>query len=186
MATDFPESSPEPPSEPTPDGALELQRQMADALRKKLPDEPIQPEKLASVIAQVLSVEIREIAEFRGPLPPPKMLREYEEVLPGLAGRIADRADKEQIFRHSATDYAQKTERRELNIRAVSIILGQVFGFIIGMTAVGGGVYLLAVGRDTGGLVTIITGLTALVAVFIGGKLLQQKEQRGSEEAESE
>ncbi|EFC9335580.1 TPA: DUF2335 domain-containing protein [Escherichia coli] len=37
---------------------------------------------------------------FRGPLPPPSMLREYDDIVEGAAERIMARSEKEQAHRH--------------------------------------------------------------------------------------
>ena len=43
---------------------------------------------------------------------------------------------------------------------------GQIFGFIIGLAAIGGGVYLIAIGKNIEGLVSVITALAALTGIF--------------------
>ncbi len=44
------------------------------------------------------------------------------------------------------------------------------------MTAILGGVYLIAIGKSVQGLVAIISSLTALTIVFVLGKKKQDKE----------
>jgi uncharacterized membrane protein len=55
--------------------------------------------------------------------------------------------------------------------------LGSVFGFIVAMTAVVGGIYLISIGKSTAGLVAVIASLASLVGVFIYGKYQQAKER---------
>jgi uncharacterized membrane protein len=50
--------------------------------------------KAARVAARVT------MASFAGPLPPPEMLRAYEEICPGAASRIIQLAENEQTHRH--------------------------------------------------------------------------------------
>lgn len=47
-------------------------------------------------------------ASFSGPLPPPALLRQYEEILPGTAERIVSMAEKEQGHRHLQDSQALK------------------------------------------------------------------------------
>ena len=49
------------------------------------------PSEIASLIAQHIS--------YSGPLPPPSMFKDYENVLPGSADRILALAEKEQDLR---------------------------------------------------------------------------------------
>lgn len=40
------------------------------------------------------------MVDYRGPLPPPAMLNDYNSVLPGLAARIVQMAENEQNHAH--------------------------------------------------------------------------------------
>ena len=55
--------------------------------------------------------------------------------------------------------------------------LGTILGFILAMTALGGGFALVAYGKDAGGIATIVTSLASLAGVFIYGKKKQQQER---------
>jgi len=149
----------------------EIQREIAHEIGKHLPDRAIEPEELADIISRAISIEVPQIIGFQGPIPPPGMLAEYERIAPGLAMRIVDRADAEQEFRHRTTLSAQQLEATELRYLAASRLLGQLFGFLIGITAVGGGIWLLSMGTSLAGLGPVIFGLGSLVAVFVVGKL---------------
>ena len=56
---------------------------------------------------------------------------------------------------------------------------GPIYGMILVVGALGCGTYLIATGRDGGGLATIITALASPVAVFIGGRIMQYVERKG-------
>ena len=78
---------------------------------------------------------------------------------------------------------AQAEHRREIEKRVVEGNIrqqnrGPLYGMILVLTALGCGTYLIATGRDAGGLATIITALAAPVAVFIGGRVMQYVERR--------
>lgn len=61
--------------------------------------------RIAHVLEQIIEEKGPYLAEvvqrsFSGPLPPPDLLREYNQIVPGLAERIARMAEKEQDHRH--------------------------------------------------------------------------------------
>ena len=60
---------------------------------------------------------------------------------------------------------------------------GSWFGFIIAMTAILGGIYLIKLGLHTEGLSAIIGSLVALAAVFIYGKKKEGEELRQKADA---
>ncbi|HUE73515.1 MAG TPA: DUF2335 domain-containing protein [Pirellulaceae bacterium] len=173
MASDPPERQEDVSGKPTVDPTAHAARELAKKIEKRLPDEPIDRAGLAQFLAQVVTVEIREAYSFHGPMPPPQMLKEYNEALPGLAERIAVRAEKEQQFRHDITREQIADARRGQLFAAIKTYLGQILGFVVSMTAIGGGVWLLATGRSTAGLWAIVSAVAGLVAVFITGKVVE-------------
>ncbi len=93
-------------------------------------------------------VQILAASQFRGPLPPPEMLAQYNEALPDGADRIVTMAEKQ-------ADHRRRVESR-----------GQIFGFSIAMTAILGGIGLIADGRSAEGLVPLVGALVGLVGVL--------------------
>ncbi|MGE3409025.1 MAG: DUF2335 domain-containing protein [Pirellulales bacterium] len=176
----------DPPDSDRPDERdIESQAQgdIVDAIRKSNSEHPVKiPDDLAKVVASVVTEEIREIAiSHQGPIPHPATLAEYDKVVPGLANRIALRPEKEQEFRHEIARYQIETWRRDLRHTAIRGYIGQAFGFLIAMTAVGGGIYLLANDKSTQGIASIISALAFLTVTFIGGKLADTWAEKGKE-----
>ena len=54
--------------------------------------------------------------------------------------------------------------------------LGTVLGFIVAMTAIVGGVFLVYVGKESTGLTSILTALVGLAGVFVYSKNEQKKD----------
>ena len=108
-------------------------------------------------------------ASYTGPLPPPGMLVQYNEAVPGAAERILAMAE-----RQSAHHVAMETI--VVAASAQSQTRGSWFAFIISMTAIGGGIYLIKLGKSAEGLSAIISSLAALSAVFVYGKKKETKE----------
>lgn len=98
------------------------------------------------------------------------MLQQYNQIFPGCAERIVQMAE-------SQASHRQDLERTVIhgNIRAER--LGQIFAFIIAMSAIVGGVVLIMFGRDVEGLVAILAALGSLAGVFIYGRWRQERER---------
>jgi hypothetical protein len=56
---------------------------------------------------------------------------------------------------------------------------GQVLSFILGMTALIGGVVLIILGKDGFGFASIIGALATLLGAFFGGAILRKIERQG-------
>lgn len=71
-------------------------------------------EKLSDEEADVLTRRVSiQAGSFSGPLPPPEVLREYGEVVPGLSEKIVEMADREQHHRHRLERDDLELDRRE-------------------------------------------------------------------------
>jgi len=116
-----------------------------------------------------LSNAVMVQAQFSGPLPPPAILEHYDQIQPGAANRIICMAEEQSAHRRAI-------EKLIVQAEASSQRLGPILGFIIAMTVIIGGMWLIANGREIGGLVAVLTALGALVGVFVYGKYQQQKE----------
>ena len=118
---------------------------------------------------QQSQIEVNQV-QYSGPLPPPAMLERYNQAFPGCAERIVALAEKQ-------SDHRQTLERTKINSDIKSERIGTVLGFILVMTAILGGVYLILHDKDTSGLVSILGSLVTLAGVFIYGRQAQRKER---------
>jgi uncharacterized membrane protein len=107
--------------------------------------------------------------QFSGPLPHPDILVKYNEAHPGAADRIIAMAEKQAIHR-------QELERKVITTNCHNAKLGPIYGFLICMTAIGGGIYLIQLGKGAAGLTSIITALASLAVVFVYGRTKQKQE----------
>lgn len=112
---------------------------------------------------------------FAGPLPPPEMLKGYEDTLPGVADRIVSLAEKQSEHRRKL-----ETGELQLNFEIVKTerrksYLGTICGFIVVMTCIILGAFLIINGKESGGISSIISSLAALVGVFYFGKKKEDK-----------
>ncbi|MEN2982049.1 MAG: DUF2335 domain-containing protein [Thermus sp.] len=112
---------------------------------------------------------------FRGPLPPPAMLQEYDRVVPGLAERIIRQFERQ-------SEHRQEMERRYLThlLKRDWVVLGIVG--LLGVAAIGGSIYLLAIGKSVEGLLTFAGTLSTLLFSYIRGSEQAAQERREKRE----
>lgn len=75
----------------------EASEQLAEKIEGELVENPVVLERL---LERPQFKAIISQSSFRGPLPPPTMLREYNEIVVNGAERIMARSEKEQAHRH--------------------------------------------------------------------------------------
>jgi uncharacterized membrane protein len=109
-------------------------------------------------------------ASFSGPIPPPALLERYNEIIPNGAERILAMAEKQSAHR-------EYLEKRVVDGNVANQTRGSYFAFILCFTAILGGVWLIAHGQSTEGLVAIITSIGSLAGLFIYNKKQQKKER---------
>ena len=124
-------------------------------------------------------------ASWDGPLPPPSILQQYDSVLPGAANRILEMAENWQRHQeqYETTEqeqegYALATTRMVVMGNSKRSYLGMIFGFIIAITGLVGGIILSATGNWTPGLTISLSSLAILTGVFVYGTQSRNAERR--------
>lgn len=112
-------------------------------------------------------------ASFEGPLPPPGVLASYDDVVPGLASRIAG-------WTTDQTDHRQSMESRAIGIDEklstwyiVETLLGQIFAFLIAISVLVSCVYLGLHDKEAVAIALGTIGFGGMVAAFITGKKIR-------------
>ena len=123
---------------------------------------------LAEMIAQV------NISSFSGPLPSPEILKEYDSVKSGFAERIFTLAENQSRHR-------QEIEKTVIEGDTKRADRGQILGFILALTLIFSGVFLIRDDHDWAGTTIIGTGAASLVGTFVYGS-----KQRSNERSEKE
>lgn len=111
---------------------------------------------------------VRQISAFQGPLPPPMMLAQYEEICPGLANRIVSLTERQQGHRIDI-------ESRSVKASIWNERLGQVFAFIICMFTLAGSVWLISEEHTWSGSLLAGGTMTGLAYIFITGRKQSEK-----------
>lgn len=133
---------------------------------EKIPDDLLlklllERESVLSVLEQQASIVHSQ--SFSGPLPPPQILKHYEQVHSGFADRIMQMAEKEQNHRH----------QQEIKILAENVSIkkrGQIFALTICSLVVAASFALIWTGHEVSGSVLATGSLSALAYVFISGR----------------
>jgi uncharacterized membrane protein len=121
-------------------------------------------------------VQVQATASFSGPLPPPGLLAQYNEIIPNGAERIVAMAEKQSAHR-------ERLEARVIEGNVASQTRGSYFSFILALVAIVGGFWLIHEGRSASGLAAVITSVVGLVSVFFYSKYEQRQERVQKAEA---
>lgn len=114
----------------------------------------------------------QEVAmSFSGPLPPPEILKKYDEILPGAAERIIKMAEKQ-------AEHRQLLEQQVIKSDIKNSKLGILCGFLIGIGGISGGVIVAIFGKQPlfGGILSFAS-LAILAGVFVHGNESRRKER---------
>lgn len=126
---------------------------------------------------------IQEItASFSGPLPPPEVLRQYEAEFPGLAERIIRRSEIPLEMAQAQQVHRIELESKVIKGDSLRSWVGLIMGFIVAMTAIVGGVYLIANDKSGQGLAAILAALVGLVGAFVYAEHKRGKELEAKRE----
>ena len=91
-------SSPEEPTTPEEEAEAEEPSSLPTTVNEDESEAGESPQELEE-LPQAIQQARMASASFTGPLPPPGMLRAYDDVVPGLAKRIASTREREQEHR---------------------------------------------------------------------------------------
>lgn len=120
--------------------------------------------------AQTESRQLQVTREYQGPIPSPDALMQYEQITPGLADRIMSMAERESAHRHNQEQALLAVNSKIELANAREVLLGQIFGFSIGVIAICAGVYLATSGNEIAGGLIGSGAILGLVSVFVLGR----------------
>jgi uncharacterized membrane protein len=143
-------------------------RLMANAIANPLELEQALSAKLGEIVPEPKKQEVTQVirevvASFSGPLPPPAILREYDEISPGAADRIIAMAEKEQSHRHS-------WEKHALSADSWYSMAGIMAGWTTAIVLAVGAVVAAAYGQVAVGLALAGVSATGMVWKLVQGR----------------
>ena len=103
-------------------------------------------------------------SSFSGPIPPPNIIKGYEEILPGSADRIIAMAENQSKHRQKMEEIKFRSESRDG-------LLGIIFAFVLGISCIiVAAIIVILVPKSAGaifGSLLGITGIGSFIATFI-------------------
>ena len=93
-------------------------------------------------------------------MPPPVILREFDEIVPNGAERIMSAWEKE-------SDHRRQLESRDLKITAFDILAGKLFALIFVLVALGAAVYSAVQGAEWVGAILGGGTIASVATAFI-------------------
>ena len=112
----------------------------------------------------IKAITIVQQETFAGPIPHPKLIAGYEQILPGSADRFMKMAEQQQVHR-------MELEKMAISSQLKSNERGQVFGLILSSLIIVGAIVLFIVGMPWIGVALIAAVMVVLVTLFIRGKV---------------
>lgn len=150
----------------------ELPQKVVDKLQSV--PEPERKEIIATLEHQM---SVLMSTSYRGPIPPPEMLRELEVIVPGSAKEILDMSVQQSKHRRAMEEHVIKAQTKESG-------RGQLLGFIIGTLVILVSGALIYTDHDVAGGVLGSLDLIGLVSIFVLGKKQQRKELQEKNKAD--
>ena len=103
-------------------------------------------------------------SEFSGPIPPPNIIKGYEDIVPGAADRIISMAEKQAEHRQAMEHIMVKSESRDS-------LLGVLFAFFLGILCIVAAIIIvILVPQNAGaisGSIIGVAGIGSIIATFI-------------------
>jgi len=189
VSSNPPEESPENKAEDEVAGSVtssDAATSGGEVVPNEIPE--VEAEEIGRVLEMVppqsrgqLVAVLSKVTAHRGPLPPPGMLAEYDQVLPGLAERIVRLPEKEQEHRHAMVDRALG---REIKLKE----RGQLLGFVSLILLLLFAAYLVYAGDTKAAAAVASVTIVGVVGVFVTGRYLESKDSKAPvlEEEKSE
>lgn len=117
-------------------------------------------EQVRQVVAEVIQ------SEFSGPIPPPNIIKGYEDVLPGAADRILSMAEKQ-------SNHRQEMERTIIKAESRDGLLGVLFAFLLGLGCIVAAIVIVCLVPQNSGAISSsvlgVAGIGSIIATFIKG-----------------
>lgn len=111
---------------------------------------------------------------YSGPLPHPEILEHYDRIVPGGAERIFSQFESQAAHR-------QSIEAQVIRSNSFVQIYGSISASLLGLLALGGGLFLVFEGKSLEGFGAFLAGLASLVSVYIYGKKSQSDERKAKQ-----
>jgi uncharacterized membrane protein len=113
---------------------------------------------------------LQRLEQYSGPIPPPELLRQYDEVVENGAERLFAAFENQ-------TQHRQGLERTVIGGGEARANRGQWMGFGLANLVLALGTTMIFSGHDGAGAAIISVDLVGLVGVFVYGRQSQRRER---------
>ena len=141
-------------------------------LSNKKPKQPLEKKEQPASQTNILQASAR----YSGPIPPPVVMEQYNNIISGSADRILIMAEKQEEHIHHLEKRAFEIESERDEHDYKERRLGQICGLIIGLFTIGCATYAGLNGAEITGSVIGGSGVVGLVSAFIYGRRSKEKE----------
>jgi len=131
---------------------------------------------------QFVAASFSQVEFTAGPIPPPELLRGYEQICPGGAERIIRMAETEGAHRRHMEEKALDAQIESMRRSYREARLGQVFAFSIATIFLIGGSYVAIHGQPWAGAIFGSVGLAGIVSAFIWGRTKKGESEKPTRE----
>ena len=97
---------------------------------------------------------------YEGPIPHPRILNGLKDINENFPGRVFQMAEKEQLHRH-------QMDKQNLKNHSFMTKAGLIFAFIIAISCISAGLYLLINDKSVTGFALILTPVATIIASFL-------------------
>ena len=157
---------------------------------------PISPELLEAIPEEKREELIQQISEyslqvehFSGPLPPPKIIKEYQQAVPGSGEIIFDSFAQQQKHRMEMEKQSQQNtaemERYLLTTFIQRERLGMWLGFVLALVMLTGSFAVILSGFSAVGLISVFGSVISIAGAFAYHRYSSHKEREAREDSES-
>lgn len=112
---------------------------------------------------------------FSGPIPPPEILAQYDKLQAGLAERIVRMAEIQGEHRREQESKALTAQIAQIERRDHEAKRGQIFAFIIAISAIALGAFASIMGATVTGSIIGGLGLGGIITTFVYGRKREHK-----------
>lgn len=126
--------------------------------------------KLAKPDAQKVNLSVSRTEIYTGALPSASQIKEIDEAYPGAARILFEELQEQSEHRRSI-------ERMVVGRASFRETLGLIFGFVIALSAILIGAYLIANGNTFAGFGVFLTTVLSMVGLFVRQRYLIDKER---------
>ena len=125
---------------------------------------------LPSQTAAALAVSRSEFTAFSGPIPPPDLLKQYDEIEPGRAARLLNLAEDQSRHR-------MELEKKIVDSDIRRSWAGLAGGLVVCLAVVAVGALAVTQSQAVAGSTMIVGAITALAGCFVYGTRSQRIER---------